>query len=87
MIFATSNIFTFGGIPIIHKHILQKELIELITEHLGIRAGNALYQFSDMLLSKIYTCFIGGHFAEDINYVNEGLSNMKGYKVSVPILF
>ena len=82
MKFVKSNIFTFGGIPIIHNYILEKKLIGLNTQHLGKRSGNALYQFSDMILVKIYTCFIGGQCAEDINYINKGLVNMKDYKVS-----
>jgi len=77
---SNANIFAFGGIHLIHKDILQTGLIELLTRRLGIRENNAVYQFSDMILSKIYTCFIGGQCAEDINYIKEGLQNMKSYK-------
>jgi len=48
------DIFAFGGIHLIHKDIVKKKLIELITGRLGIRENNAVYQFSDMILSNLH---------------------------------
>lgn len=80
----SDNIYAFGGIHLIHKDIIEKKLIELINERLGVRGKTAVYQFSDMILSKIYTCFAGGQCAENIKYLKEGLFNLKHYKVSSP---
>lgn len=71
----------FGGIHLVHEKIISQDIIELIKKHLGERASNAEYGYSDLFLSMCYTTFCGGDCAEDINYLSETFGVLKDFKV------
>lgn len=82
MINKDSKYTAFGGLHLIHREVISKKLISFFNEHLPKRSSNAQYHFSDLILSRIYTCFSGGSCAEDINYLETTLAPLK--KFSVP---
>lgn len=78
------QVTSFGGIHLVHEQVMAKKIPQLITEALGKRSANAVYRYSDLLLSRCYTAFCGGDCAEDINYVRKTFSHLKGLKVPSP---
>lgn len=56
-----SNITPFGGIHLIHQQLLAHGVIDFINNHLGSRVKTVGYNYSDILLSRIYTSFCGGN--------------------------
>lgn len=60
---------------------MAKKISQLITKTLGNRSGNAVYSYSDLVLNRCYTSFCGGDCAEDIGYVRDTFSHLKGLKV------
>ena len=78
-----SNVTPFGGIHLIHKQLSAHGAIDFIDNQLGARVKTIGYNYSDILLSRIYTAFCGGNATEDVNYLKENtLKNLKG--ISTP---
>lgn len=77
-----SKITPFGGIHLLHKKIFSEGIAQFIDNELGNRCSNLGYNYSDLILSRIYTTFCGGHATEDVNYIRENtLQYLKGLKV------
>ncbi len=77
-----SNVSPFGGIHLIHEQLSNHGVIDFIDEQLGNRVKTVGYNYSDILLSRIYTCFCGGSATEDVNYVRENtLKHLKGIRI------
>lgn len=70
-----SDITPFGGIHLIHEQLLSYGVIDFINNHLGARVKTVGYQYSEILLSRIYTAFCGGNATEDVNYVRDNTLN------------
>lgn len=78
-----SNVTPFGGIHLIHQQLFAHGAIDFIDNQLGARVKTIGYNYSDILLSRIYTAFCGGNATEDVNYLKENtLKNLKG--ISIP---
>lgn len=78
----TSNISPFGGISLIHKQLLSKGVVNFIDAQLGNRVKTVGYNYSELILSRIYTCFCGGTATEDVNYIRENTLNyLRGIKI------
>ena len=77
-----SKITPFGGIHLLHKKIFSEGIAQFINNELGKRSSSLGYNYSDLILSRIYTTFCGGHATEDVNYIRENtLQYLKGLKV------
>lgn len=66
-----SKITPFGGISLLHQQLISSGAIAFINDQLGHRGHRAQYNYSDLLLSRIYTAFCGGDATEDVNYIRE----------------
>lgn len=78
-----TKVTPFGGIHLIHKRLVSENTVQFIDNELGKRGPTAGYNYSDILLSRIYTAFCGGNATEDVNYVRENtLEPLK--KISIP---
>ena len=78
-----SNVTPFGGIHLIHEQLLAQGAVDFIDNQLGARVKTVGYNYSDILLSRIYTTFCGGNATEDVNYIRENtLKHLK--KISIP---
>lgn len=78
----TSKTTPFGGIHLIHKQLLAHGAIDFIDNQLGTRAKTRGYNYSDIILSRIYTTFCGGNATEDVNYVRDNTLNyLKGIDI------
>ena len=78
-----SNVTPFGGIHLIHQQLSAHGAVDFINNQLGARVKLIGYNYSDILLSRIYTSFCGGNATEDVNYVRENtLKYLKG--ISIP---
>lgn len=78
-----SKVTPFGGIHLIHEQLFACGSIDFIDNQLGERVKNVGYNYSDILLSRIYTAFCGGNATEDVNYIRENtLKHLKG--ISIP---
>ena len=78
-----SNVTPFGGIHLIHEQLFAHGAIDFIDNQLGARVKTIGYNYSDILLSRIYTAFCGGNATEDVNYVRAStLKHLKG--ISIP---
>ena len=78
-----TKVTPFGGIHLIHTRLISDNTIQFIDNELGIRASGVGFNYSDILLSRIYTAFCGGDATEDINYIRENtLKPLK--KISIP---
>jgi len=78
-----TKVTPFGGIHLIHKRLVSDNTIQFIDNELGTRGDRAQYNYSDILLSRIYTAFCGGNSTEDVNYIRENtLKPLK--KISIP---
>ncbi|KAA1245364.1 hypothetical protein [Aquimarina sp. RZ0] len=74
-----SNITPFGGISLIHNQLLSKDIVNFIDNQLGKRVKTVGYDYSELILSRIYTSFCGGNATEDVNYIRENtLCHLKG---------
>lgn len=83
--YKTSNtkITPFGGIHLIHNRLLSDKVSQFIDIELGNRGSGAQYNYSDILLTRIYTAYCGGNATEDVNYIRENtLKPLK--KISIP---
>jgi hypothetical protein len=77
-----SNVSPFGGIHLIHEHLSTHGAIDFIDQQLGKRVKTIGYNYSDILLSRIYTSFCGGSATEDVNYVRGNtLTHLKGIDI------
>lgn len=77
-----SKITPFGGIHLLHKKIFSEGISQFINNELGERSSSLGYNYSDLILSRIYTTFCGGHATEDVNYIRDNtLQYLKGLKV------
>ncbi len=78
-----TKVTPFGGIHLIHKRLISDKAIQFIDNELGKRGSGTKYNYSDILLSRIYTAFCGGNATEDVNYIRENtLKPLK--KISIP---
>lgn len=74
-----SKVTPFGGIHLIHEQLISECIIQFINNELGSRVSNLGYNYSDIILSRIYTSFCGGNATEDVNYIKENtLKPLKG---------
>lgn len=77
-----SNVTPFGGIHLIHEQLFAHGTIDFIDNQLGARVKTIGYNYSDILLSRIYTAFCGGNATEDVNYVrNNTLQHLKSIEI------
>ena len=75
-----SKISPFGGLHLIHKQLSSKKFGEFIDAHLGARVKTIGYSYSDILLTRLYTCFCGGSSTEDVNYIRTNtLEHLKSF--------
>jgi hypothetical protein len=80
-----SKLTPFGGLHLIHKQLQSKRLSHFIDNELGNRVKTVGYNYSDILLTRIYTSFCGGSATEDVNYIREHtLSHLKKFTVPSP---
>lgn len=77
-----SKVTPFGGIHLIHKQLSAHGAIDFIDNQLGARVKTIGYNYSDILLSRIYTAFCGGNATEDVNYIRD---NTLGYLKGIDI--
>lgn len=78
-----TKVTPFGGIHLIHKRLISDKTIQFIDNELGSRSSGSQYNYSDILLSRIYTAYCGGNATEDVNYIRENtLKPLK--KISIP---
>lgn len=66
-----SKVTPFGGLHLIHKLIRSKKFGQFIDRQLGNRAKTVGYNYSELLLTRLYTVFCGGSATEDVNYIRE----------------
>ncbi len=78
-----TKVTPFGGIYLIHKRLVSDGIIQFVDNELGNRCNGAQYNYSDIVLSRIYTAFIGGDATEDVNYIRENTLNHLP-KISIP---
>ncbi len=77
-----SNVTPFGGIHLVHEQLFRHEAIDFIDNKLGARVKTIGYQYSEILLSRIYTALCGGNATEDVNYVRDNtLKHLKGINI------
>ncbi len=69
----------FGDIHLIHEQLFAHGAIDFMDNQLGARVKTIGYNYSDILLSRIYTAFRGGNATEDVNYIRDNtLKHLKG---------
>ena len=74
-----SNVTPFGGIHLIHEQLSAHGAIDFINNQPDARGKTTGYNYSDIILSRIYTAFCGGNATEDVNYLRENtLKYLKG---------
>lgn len=77
-----SKLTPFGGLHLIHKQLRLKKLAHFIDNELGSRVKTVGYNYSDILMTRIYTSFCGGSATEDVNYIRENtLCQLKNFTV------
>jgi len=76
-----SNVTPFGGIHLIHEQLFAHGIINFIDNQLGARVQTIGYNYSEILLSRIYTALCGGNATEDVNYVRDTLKHLKGINI------
>ena len=80
-----SNVTPFGGIHLIHEQLSVHGAIDFIDNQLGARIKTIGYDYSDILLSRIYTTLCGGNATEDVNYLRDNtLKHLKGINIPSP---
>jgi len=79
---SNSKVTPFGGIHLIHKQLSACGAINFIDNQLGERVKTVGYNYSEILLSRIYTAFCGGNATEDVNYLRDNtLKHLKGINI------
>ena len=58
--FLDSKLTPFGGLHLIHNQLQSKKLSSFIDRELGSRVKTVGYNYSDILMTRIYTSFCGG---------------------------
>jgi hypothetical protein len=77
-----TNVTPFGGIHLIHKQLFAHGAINFIDNQLGARVKTVGYNYSELLLSRIYTSLCGGNATEDVNYLRDNtLKHLKGINI------
>ncbi|MFV0507143.1 MAG: hypothetical protein ACK5L5_10645 [Bacteroidales bacterium] len=66
-----SKVTPFGGISLIHGQVSSSKVAQFIDRDLGSRGAHAGYKYSDIILSRLYTCFCGGDATEDVNQIRK----------------
>ncbi|MFV0507164.1 MAG: hypothetical protein ACK5L5_10750 [Bacteroidales bacterium] len=66
-----SKVTPFGGISLIHGQVSSSKVAQFIDRELGSRGVHAGYKYSDIILSRLYTCFCGGDTTEDVNHIKK----------------
>ena len=79
-----NEVTPFGGLHLIHKQVLAKNIPQFITDVLGKRAANAEYSYSDLFLNLSYITFCGGDCAEDVEYLRNTFRHLKNMKTPSP---
>lgn len=64
-----SKLTPFGGLHLIHKRLSSKRFGQFIDKQLGSRVKTVGYNYSDLILTRLYTTFFGGSATEDVNYI------------------
>ena len=64
-----SKLTPFGGLHLIHKRLSSKRFGQFIDKQLGSRVKTVGYNYSDLILTRLYTTFCGGSATEDVNYI------------------
>ena len=83
--FLDSKLTPFGGLHLIHNQLQSKKLSSFIDCELGSRVKTVGYNYSDILMTRIYTSFCGGTATEDVNYIRENtLSHLKNFAIPSP---
>ena len=83
--FLDSKLTPFGGLHLIHNQLQSKKLSSFIDRELGSRVKTVGYNYSDILMTRIYTSFCGGTATEDVNYIRENtLSHLKNFAIPSP---
>lgn len=76
-----SKVTPFGGLHIIHKLLASKKFAEFIDSELGSRVKTVGYDYSSIVLTRIYTTLCGGTATEDVNYIGEHtLNELRNFK-------
>ena len=82
---STDNIKSFGGLNFISQEYDKLKLEELITQHLGNRATQAEYSYSDVIKNLWSITFAGSNCAEDIHTnLKDELHQITNLKVCSP---
>ena len=82
---STDNIKSFGGLNFISEEYDKLKLEELITQHLGNRATQAEYSYSDVIKNLWSRTFAGGDCAEYIHTnLKDELHQITNLKVCSP---
>ena len=77
-----SKVTPFGGLHLIHNQLSFKKFAQFIDDHLGSRVKTVGYDYSELILTRIYTTFCGGSATEDVNYIRENtLEDLHRFKV------
>ena len=70
-----SKVTPFGGIHLIHKQLFAHGAVDFIDNQLGARVKTIGYNYSEILLSGIYTSLCGGNATEDVNHIRDNTLN------------
>ena len=77
----TSKVTPFGGLQLIHKRLKSKKFAQFIDQQLGSRVKTVGYNYSELLLTRIYTTLCGGSATEDVNYLRDNtFKHLKNFK-------
>lgn len=80
-----SKVTPFGGLHLIHKRLSSIKFAEFIDEHLGNRVKTVGYNYSELLITRLYIAFCGGSATEDVNYIRANtLEDLHRFKAPSP---
>lgn len=72
--YSQDKITPFGGLYFVNELLSQEGITELINTHLGPRAANSRYEWSDLFYGMLAIFILGGDCAEDIQeHIGPGL--------------
>ncbi len=67
---------------LIHEQLFACGAIDFIDNQLGARVKTVGYQYSEILLSRVYTALCGGNATEDVNYLRDNtLKHLRGINI------
>jgi len=81
---SSEQIQSHGGIFFTHELFKRHGIDKLIDQHLGKRVSLIGYDYSDILLSLIYSQHCGATCIEDIHQLREEFSNHPQFKICSP---